>query len=428
MVDRASVIRRSVVGAGVGLAGIYAYNVARYRRAASRGFDLPHPPAVGSHEFAALIEALTQAPRRPGNRITILRNGREIFPAMLEAISSARECINFSTYIYWTGDIAPRFAEALATRASEGVEVNVLLDAQGSARMDRGLIEHLRRAGATVVWFRPPHWYTVGKVNKRMHRRLLIVDGSIGFMGGVGIAEQWDGNAQDPEHERETHLRIEGPAVRDLQGGFLENWTEGTSALLSSAHFPDLLGFDDGIPAQVARTVSTGGTRGLEEMLWAAVAGAKERIWVTTAFFAPRRAFVDALCDAARRGIDVRILTGGPAQDKQIAREAGQRSYDTLLQAGVRIFEYQQAKLHAKVITIDGIWAHVGSSNLENRSIALNDEINISIQHPTVAAELERHFRDDLQASQELNLPGWRRRPRAKRAREYATELIRQSL
>ena len=426
--NKASVIRRSVAGAGLGLAAAYAYNVARYRRAAGQGFDLPHPPAVGSNEFAAFIEVLAQAPRRPGNRITILRNGCEIFPAMLEAISSARECINFSTYIYWTGDIAPRFADALATRAAEGLEVNVLLDAQGSARMDRGLLDKLRKSGATVVWFRPPHWYTVGKLNKRMHRRLLIIDGKIGFMGGVGIAEQWDGNADDPEHERETHLRLEGPAVRDLQGGFLENWTEATSALLSAAHFPDLHAFAEGIPAQVARTVPTASTRGLEEILWAAVAGSKERIWVTTAFFAPRRAFIDALGDAARRGVDVRILTGGPHQDKQIAREAGHRSYDKLLQAGVRIFEYQQAKLHAKVITIDGIWAHIGSSNLDNRSIALNDEINASIQHTTVAAELEQHFRDDLQTSQELNLQNWRRRPLRKRAQEYATELTRQSL
>lgn len=426
--DKASVIRWGVAGAGLGVAGIYAYHVARYRRAADQGFDLPHPPAVGSNEFAHLIEALVQAPRRHGNRIMILRNGCEIFPAMLEAIGSARECINFSTYIYWTGDIAPRFADALATRASEGVEVNVLLDAQGSATMDRGLMEHMRSAGATVIWFRPPHWYNVHKVNKRMHRRLLVIDGRIGFMGGVGIAEQWDGNAEDPEHERETHLRLEGPAVRDLQGGFLENWTEGTSSLLSAAHFPDLEAFDEGIPVQVARSVSSGGVRGLEEMLWAAVTGSKERLWVTTAFFAPPRAFIDALGDAARRGVDVRILTGGPHQDKQIAREAGHRSYEKLLKAGVRIFEYQQAKLHAKVITIDGIWANIGSSNFENRSLLLNDEINLSIQHANVVAELERHFHDDLEASQELDLKNWNRRPPTQRAREYATELIRQSL
>ncbi|MDQ3765113.1 MAG: phospholipase D-like domain-containing protein [Actinomycetota bacterium] len=426
--NKASVIRGSVAGAGLGLAGIYAYHVARYRRAAGEGFDLPHPPAVGSREFSGLIEALAQAPRREGNRLTILRNGCEIFPAMLEAIGSASECINFSTYIYWAGDIAPQFADALAAKAREGIEVNVLLDAQGCAKMDRGLIKRMRTAGATVIWFRPPHWYNLHKVNKRMHRRLLIVDGKVGFAGGVGIAEQWAGNAEDPEHERETHLRIAGPAVRDLLGGFLENWTEGTSSLLSTSHFPDIDAFEDGIPVQVARTVSTGGTRGLEEMLWAAVVGSKERVWVTTAFFAPRRAFVDALCDAAGRGVDIRILTGGPHQDKQIAREAGHRSYERLLESGVRIFEYQQAKLHAKVITIDGTWANVGSSNFDNRSLSLNDEINISIPHASVAAELERQFCDDLEVSQELDIQSWSHRPLAKRAREYAPELIRQSL
>ena len=425
---KAPVIRRSVVGAGLGLAGIYAYNVARYRRAAGEGFGLPDPPVVGSVEFAGLIEVLAQAPQREGNRLMILRNGCEIFPAMLQAISSARNSINFSTYIYWTGDIASQFADALATRASEGIEVNVLLDAQGCTKMDRGLVEHMRAAGATVVCFRPPHWYNLQKLNRRMHRRILIVDGKVGFVGGVGIAEQWTGNAADPEHERETHLRIEGPAVRDVLGGFLENWTEATSSLLSASHFPDIDTFEDGILVQVARTVSTGGTRGLEEMLWAAVVGAQKRLWVTTAFFAPRRAFVDALCDAAGRGVEVRILTGGPHQDKQVAREGGHSSYQRLLASGVRIFEYQQAKMHAKVITIDGVWANVGSSNFDNRSLSLNDEINVSIQHASVVAELERQFGDDLEVSQELDFQSWSRRSWGKRVREYATELIRQSL
>jgi cardiolipin synthase len=198
--------------------------------------------------------------------------------------------------------------------------------------------------------------------------------------------------------------------------------------LLSASHFPDIDTFEDGIPVQVARTVSTDGTRGLPEMLWAAVAGSKERLWVTTAFFAPRRAFVDALCDAAVRGVDVRILTGGPHQDKQVVRDAGQRSYQRMLESGVRVFEYQQAKLHAKVITIDGIWANVGSSNFENRSLSLNDEINMSMHHPSVVAELERHFHDDLAVSQELDIQSWRRRPLGKRAQEYATDLIRQSV
>ncbi len=425
---RVTVIKGSAVGAGLGLAGAYAYNVARYRRAAGEGYDLPDPPAVGSAQFAGLVEALAQAPRREGNRLTILRNGREIFPAMVEAINSARHSVNFSTYIYWAGDIAPTFADVLAARAREGIEVNVLLDAEGCTTMDRGLIEHMRTAGATVVWFRPPHWYNLQKLNKRMHRRLIVVDGKVGFVGGVGIAEEWDGNAGDPEHERETHLRIEGPAVREVLGAFLENWTEATSSLLSALHFPDIDGFDDGVPVQVARTVATSGTRGLEEMLWAAVVAAKERLWVTTAFFAPRRAFVDALCAAASRGVDVRILTGGVHQDKQVGRTAGQLSYGRLLESGVRIFEYQQAKMHAKVITIDGVWANVGSSNFDNRSLSLNDEINLSVQDAGAVAELERHFHDDLAVSQEMDFRSWSRRPLLKRAREQATELIRQSI
>lgn len=413
---------------GLGLAGLYAYNVAGYRRAAGEGFELPDPPTADSSQFVGLVEALGPAPCREGNRVTILRNGDEIFPAMLEAIASASDAINFSTYIYSAGDIAPRFADALAARASEGIEVNVLLDAEGCKKMDRGLMEQLRSAGATVVWFRPPRWHNVHKLNNRMHRRLLIVDGRLGFMGGVGIDKGWEGNAEDPEHERESHLRIEGPAVRDLVAAFLENWTEGTSSLLSPSHFPELAAFEDGIQLQVARSEASSGTRGLEKLLWAAVAASRERFWVTTAFFAPRRAFVDVLCGAARRGVDVRILTGGVPQDKQVARTAGQLSYGKLLEAGVRIFEYQQAKMHAKVITIDGAWANVGSSNLDNRSLTLNDEINISMQHTGAVSELERHFREDVEVSREMDLQRWRRRPLRQRAQERATELIRQSL
>ncbi|HEY4790898.1 MAG TPA: phospholipase D-like domain-containing protein, partial [Actinomycetes bacterium] len=216
--------RRAAVVGGLGLAGVYAFEAAQYHRTAGKGFELENPPAPGTPDFARMVEALTVAPLRQGNRVTVLRNGCEIFPSMLEAIRSAERSINFATYVYWTGSIAPEFAEALAERAEAGVEVNVLLDAVGAAKMDRTLIDRLTDAGAKVAWFRPPKWYTLHKLNNRTHRKILVVDGRVGFTGGVGIAEEWTGNCEDPGHWRDTHVRVEGPAARDLLGGFLDNW------------------------------------------------------------------------------------------------------------------------------------------------------------------------------------------------------------
>src|SRR5215218_1472904 len=217
--------RRAAAVGGLGLAGVYAFEAAQYHRTAGKGFELRDPPGPGTPDFARMVEALTVAPLRQGNRVTVLRNGCEIFPAMLEAIRSATRSINFATYVYWTGSIAPEFAEALAERAEAGVEVNVLLDAVGAAKMDRALIDRLDAAGAKVAWFRPPKWYTLHKLNNRTHRKILVV------AGGVGIAEEWTGNCEDPGHWRDTHVRVEGPAARDLLGGFLDNWAEATQCI-----------------------------------------------------------------------------------------------------------------------------------------------------------------------------------------------------
>ena len=428
MVQRAR-WRLAAVAAGLGLAGVYAFEAAQYRRTAGRGFELQEPPEPGTPDFARLVEALTVAPLRQGNRVTVLRNGREIFPAMLEAIRSARKTVNFATYVYWTGSIAPEFAEALADRAEAGVEVNVLLDAVGAAKMDRTLVERLQRAGATVAWFRPPRWYTLHKLNNRTHRKILVVDGRVGFTGGVGIAEEWTGNCEDPGHWRDTHVRVEGPAVRDLLGGFLDNWAEATQVILTGPdHLPDLRGFDDGIQVQVTRSTAEKGSTDAEHLFYGAIACARQRIWVTTAYFAPRRAFVDALCAARARGVDVVVLTNGPHTDKQVVRQAGRRIYDRVLACGVRVFEYQRTMLHAKVLIVDGNWATVGSINLDNRSFALNDELNLSLRDQQVVAELEKQFLADLDDAVELELAGWRARPASMRARELASAMIRREL
>ncbi len=420
-------VRNAAAVTGVGLFCAYAYGAAKFRRTEAVGFELPDPPAPGSTEFGRLVEAMTGASLRHGNRVKVLRNGCRMFPAMLEAISSAKETIDFSSYIYWPGDITDQFTAAFVERAEAGVEVNVVLDGYGSAKVDGETVERLERAGATVSFFRPPSWYTLHKANNRMHRRLLIVDGKVAFAGGVGIAEVWTGDAQDPEHWRETHARIEGPAVRDILAGFQENWTEATQRLLPASHVPDLASFDDGIDVQVTRSSpSTGGTA-VSELVYAAIVGARRRLWLTTAYFNAGRAFVDALCAAARRGVDVQILVAGRHIDKKVIRQSARRGYDKLLESGVRVFEYDKTMLHAKTLIVDDNWADLGSSNFDHRSFALDAELNVSVFDAGVVTELEHHFLEDLEVSMELELERWRSRPLSKRAGELAADVFRQS-
>jgi cardiolipin synthase A/B len=413
--------------AGMVVAASGAFKVAKSRKTAARGFDVGDPPAPGSPEFGRLLESLAGSPVRQGNRVEVLRNGDQIFPPMIEAIKSAQHSIDFSTYIYWTGGpVITGFGDALVERASAGVQVSILLDTVGSfAKIDHQLVTRLRDAGAMAEWFRPPTWYTLDKTNNRLHRRLLIIDGHVGFTGGVGVGEEWTGDAQDPDHWRETHLRVEGPAVRDLLGGFQENWAETTQRILTGSHLPDLSAFDDGIDVQVTRSSATKGSSDVEELFYCAIAGARKRLWLTTAFFVPPHAFVDALCAAAARGVDVQILVNGPHIDKEFVRRAAQRSYEQLLHGEVRIFEYQRTMLHAKTLTIDGAWASVGSNNFSNRSMALNSELAFSLSDKRVVAELEEHFRDDLQVSNEFDLNRWKTRPLRRRAAEQAISLIR---
>jgi cardiolipin synthase len=422
-------VRNAAILGGLGLATVYTLDTVRYRHAAAKAYELEDPPTPGAADFARLVEALTVAPLRQGNRVTVLRNGREIFPAMLKAIQCAERTVNFATYVYWTGSIAPQFAEALAERATAGVDVNVLLDAVGAAKMERGLVNRLERAGATVAWFRPPKWYTLHKLNNRTHRKILVVDGEVGFTGGVGIAEEWTGDCEDHDHWRDTHVRVEGPVVRDLLSGFVDNWAEATGCILSGRqHLPDLRGFDDGVTAQVTRSTAQKGSTDAEQLFYTAIACARERIWLTTAYFAPRRAFVDALRDAVRRGVDVRVLTNGPRTDRAVVRQAGRQCYEQLLSGGVRIFEYQRTMLHAKVMVVDSHWVTVGSVNFDNRSFALNDELNISFGDAGVVGELEQHFVADLQDARELDLTAWRARPLAMRSRELASAFVRRQL
>jgi len=418
---------RGALAGGAGLAAAYGVSAAKYRRGARARYDIREPPAPGSPAFDRLVEALTGASLRPGNRVRILRNGAQTFPAMLEAIAAADQTIDLSSYIYWPGGITDRFTEALAERARAGVEVNVVLDGWGSAKLDHGTVRTLKDAGATVAFFRRPHWYTLHKLNNRMHRRLLIIDGKVGFAGGVGIADVWTGDAEDPDHWRESHLQIEGPAARDILGGFLENWAEASRVVLGPAHLPKLAAFDDGVDVHVIRSAAASGGTNAMQLFHAAIAGARERLWIMTAYFSPGQAIIDLLCESAARGVDVRIILNGPHVDKEIVRRTSQGTYGTLLAGGVRIFEYQPTMLHAKVMIADG-WANVGSSNLEHRSLGLDDELIVALHDPIAVGELARQFAADLEVCDEFDLDRWKRRPLRRRVAEAAGDLFRQSL
>jgi len=422
-----SLLRSVGVPAAVGLLGAYAYGTAKYRRNASTDYAYGSLPAPGSAGFDRLLGGLSGASVTPGNRVRVLRNGCRTFPAMLAAISSATETVDLSSYIFWPGEVATAFTAALVDRAGAGVEVNVVLDGWGSAKAHGATVATMRDAGVNVAFFRPPRWHTVHKLNNRMHRRLLIVDGRLAFAGGVGIADVWTGDAQDPEHWRETHVEIEGPAVLDVAGGFHENWAEATRAVLGSAHYPKTESFDDGIGVQVMRSSAKPGGSIAFHLFNSAIAAAQERLWVTTAFLAPGPALARLLAEAARRGVDVRVLANGPNIDKEVVRQVGQRCYGPLLDAGVRIFEYQPTMLHAKVLIADG-WANIGSSNLDQRSLGLDDELNVAVSDPAVVAELARQFLEDLDQSKEFDLARWNRRPLGKRVTEAAMDLLRQSL
>jgi cardiolipin synthase len=259
-----------------------------------------------------------------------------------------------------------------------------------------------------------------------MHRRLLVVDGRVGFTGGVGIADVWTGDAQDPQHWRETNVRVEGPAVRDVLGAFVENWTGWTHRIVGDRHFPPLDDVADGARVQVTRSSPTGGVTTAGELFYAAIAGARQRLWLTTAYFTAGSMFMGALADSSRRGVDVRVLVNGPNIDKELVRETAQHAYGPLLEAGVRIFEYQPTMLHAKVLIADD-WCNVGSSNFDDRSFALDNELNLSLGGGGSVGELEQHFLEDMERSEEFDLARWRRRPLHTRVLGYAGQWARQS-
>ena len=417
--------------AGVGAAGAawYAADSLRHRRESGHGYSLRGEVDVREASFLRATESVTGAPVSYGNDADLLINGDEIFPAYLGAIRDAEETVNLLTYAYWRGDIATEVAKTLCEKASAGVECNVILDAVGAAKMDRKLVHEMRDAGVQVCFFRPPKPYAVKRLQHRTHRKLLIVDGKTGFTGGVGIAEEWTGNAQDPDHWRDSHVRVSGPVVRGLQGAFAENWLECTGEVLAGDRYlPYIEKLEDGGPMQVMRSSATIGDTNAEALVYLALAAAKRTIELTSAYFVPRPAFTDALVEAAERGVELRILVPGSHIDKQFVRTAGRAAYDELIGAGIEIYEYCPTMLHAKTLTVDGIWASVGSVNFDNRSFQLHDEVSLCVQSERFAGRLHDAFERDLESSERIEPEAWAERPVTQRARERVTKYARREL
>jgi cardiolipin synthase len=394
----------------------------RHRRESGHGYDLRGGGLdVRDPGFMRAAEALTNAPISWGDEAELLVNGDRIFPAYLETIRSAQRTLCLTTYVYWRGDIASEVADALCDRARAGVEVNVIIDAVGGMQMDGALIDTMADAGVRV--------YAARRLTHRTHRKLLVADGEVGLIGGVGIAEEWTGDAQDPDHWRDTHVRVRGPVVRGLFGAFAENWLEATGEVLAGdGYLPDIPKSDDGGPMMLVRSNAGVGDTNVEALYYLAIAAARETLDLTAAYFVPRPAFTRALCDAAERGVRVRVLVPGEHIDKPPVRIAGRASYDELVECGVEVWEYLPTMLHAKSMTVDGAWSSVGSVNFDNRSFQLNDEATLCVLDERFARRLTDQLERDLEVAERIDPERWADRGRLQRASEAALKLARREL
>ncbi len=386
---------------------------------------IDHLYPVSDAQFERAMAMLLGPTIVRGNRVQELINGDQIFPAMLEAIRGARRTVLFETFIYWSGDIGTAFAEALAGRARAGVKVHVLLDWVGSTKVDRELVRMMRDAGVEVRMFHPLRWYTLGRMNNRTHRKLLIVDGRIGFTGGVGIAPQWCGNAQDPEHWRDSHFRVEGPVVAQMQSVMLSNWSKTTGRVLHGReYFPPLEPVGD-VPAQMFASSPSDGSESMLMMTLLAITAAVESVDIASAYFVPDPVALKSLCAAARRGVRVRVITPGPHSDQHTVRRSSRGLWGPLLECGVELYEYQPTMFHCKMLIVDRRVTSVGSTNFDPRSFHLNDEANLNVYDAAFAQRMTQVFEEDLRHCRRITLEQWQRRPLKSKAKERMAAWLR---
>jgi len=364
-----------------------------------------------SDHFVHVLESTCQTHLQDGNRVDILTNGECFYPAMLDAIRGARETIHMECYIFKKGEIGDAFVDALCNRARAGVRVTIVMDAIGSFGAFRALRKPLRAAGARVAAYQRFTWYRLGRLNNRTHRELLVVDGAVAFVGGAGIADWWAKPAKRGPRWRDMMARIEGPVVSDIAGVVAENWMECCGEILTSA---DWYKPDRGAGEVAAFAVKSSpadratASRALYQTI---IEGSNATVLIATPYFLPDKAFRAAIRRTVGRGVRMIVVVPGPHTDQRWVRLASRRMYGRMLEAGVRIFEYEPGMTHVKMLLVDGLWAVIGTTNLDNRSFEHNDEVNLAIRNRGVTARLIRDFEHDIAASREIHLSEWRRRP-----------------
>lgn len=373
--------------------------------------QLPRLYGSGSPQFQRAMGSLLGPGIVGGNKVAELLNGEQIFPAMLQAIAGAKDSITFETYIYWSGDIGRKFADALSQRARAGVQVHVLLDWLGSAKMDDTLLQEMQSAGVHIRKFHKPHWYNLARLNNRTHRKLLVVDGALGFTGGVGIAPKWTGGAQDAEHWRDSHFAVEGPVVAQMQATFMENWLKVTGQVLhGEAYFPAIkaAGRSD---AQMFSSSPSNGSESMQLMYQLAMTAADRSIDLSMAYFVPDEVSRKIMLEALHRGVRIRLITPGEITDTETVAAASRATWGPLLEAGAEIYEYLPTMYHCKVMIIDTRMVSVGSTNFDDRSFKLNDEANLNVYDEEFSRRQTAVFEQDMKHARRMSYQAWQQRP-----------------
>ena len=390
--------------------------------------QLPRLYTTASPQFERALGSLLGPGIVGGNEVTELLNGDQIFPPMLAAIKAARHSVTFETYIYWSGDIGKAFADALSERARAGVPVHVLLDWVGSAKMEESYLTEMKAAGVQIEKFHKPHWYNWARMNNRTHRKLLVVDGQVAFTGGVGIAPEWTGNAQDPDHWRDSHYLVRGPAVAQMQATFLDNWLKVTGRVLhGDRYFPPLAPVGNQ-RAQMFSSSPSSGSESMQLMYHLAITAAERSIDLSVAYFVPDPLTHKLLMDALERGVRVRLVTPGEHTDTETVKAASRATWGPLLKAGAEIYEYKPTMYHCKVMIVDQLLVSVGSTNFDNRSFRLNDEANLNVYDARFAQRQTQVFEDDIRQSRRVTYEDWLNRPLREKAHEKLTAVLRSQL